>query len=160
MTAYATTVDSPVGPLALTATDIDGMALTGLHFGPGQTGDAAPFAAAVDQLEEFFAGGRTSFDLPLEPTGTDFQRRVWSALREIPYGETRTYAEIAVAVGAPTASRAVGAANGRNPIGIVVPCHRVIGADGSLTGFAGGLEAKRWLLAHEREHTPDPAALF
>lgn len=148
---HATTVDSPVGPLALTGGGSgDAFALTGLRFGPGEAGDPAPFAGVLDQLREFFAGERTSFDLTLDPAGTDFQRRVWQALREIPYGRTRSYAQLAAGIGSPTATRAVGAANGRNPIGIVVPCHRVIGADGSLTGFAGGLAAKRWLLDHEQ----------
>lgn len=98
------------------------------------------------QLDEYFARRRTCFDLALEFIGTDFQRRVWAALMSIPYGQTRTYAEIAAALGKPSAARAVGAANGRNPISIVAPCHRVIGAGGALTGFAGGLGAKRFLL--------------
>jgi methylated-DNA-[protein]-cysteine S-methyltransferase len=106
--------------------------------------------AAVSQLEEYFAGRRTEFDLPLDLVGTNFQIACWLALDEIPYGETRTYGEQATSVGRPTATRAVGAANGRNPVSIVLPCHRVIGADGSLTGFGGGLDAKRWLLDHER----------
>lgn len=145
------TVDSPVGPLALTGRgDGERFTLTGLGFGRGQAGDPAPFAAVLAQLAEFFAGQRTTFDLYLDPTGTAFQQRVWLALRDIPYGETRSYAQIATVIGAPTATRAVGAANGRNPIALVVPCHRVIGADGSLTGFGGGLAAKRWLLDHER----------
>ena len=111
----------------------------------------------ISQLGEYFAGERTRFDLALAPAGTRFQRAVWAALRTIPYGETRTYTEQAVAVGRPSAVRAVGAANGRNPIAIVVPCHRVVGADGSLTGFGGGIDRKRWLLAHERQ---DEHALF
>lgn len=103
------------------------------------------------QLREYLAGDRRDFDLTLRPSpqGTDFQRRAWDALRAIPYGETRTYAEQAAAIGAPTASRAIGAANGANPLPIVIPCHRVIGADGRLTGFAGGVPIKRWLLEHE-----------
>lgn len=101
------------------------------------------------QIEEYFAGRRRDFDLAVDGEGTDFQQLVWSELAKIPYGETRSYAEVAVAIGRPAAVRAVGAANGRNPIPIVVPCHRVIGADGSLTGFGGGLEAKRWLLELE-----------
>ncbi|MGK2857927.1 MAG: methylated-DNA--[protein]-cysteine S-methyltransferase [Thermoanaerobaculia bacterium] len=111
--------------------------------------DAAALAGAAAQLREYFAGERTTFDLPLAPEGTAFQRRVWDALREIPYGETRSYGEIAARVGAPAASRAVGAANGRNPIAVVIPCHRVIGANGSLTGYAGGVGIKRALLALE-----------
>ena len=99
------------------------------------------------QLEEYFAGRRREFDLPLHPIGTAFQQRVWAALLDIPYGETTSYGKTAAAIGAPTASRAVGLANGQNPIPIIVPCHRVIGANGSLTGYGGGLDAKRWLLA-------------
>jgi methylated-DNA-[protein]-cysteine S-methyltransferase len=106
-------------------------------------------AAAVRQLEEYFAGKRDGFDLDLYLTGTDFEARVWKRLARIPHGETCTYAEIARAAGAPGAARAAGAAIGKNPIPIIVPCHRVIGANGSLTGFGGGLDRKRWLLAHE-----------
>ena len=161
MTTWTTCIDSPVGPLDLVA-DADG-ALTHLLF-PGEQHaalrlrrDPEPFAGVISQLGEYFAGERTRFDLALAPTGTRFQRAVWAALRTIPYGETRTYTEQAVAVGRPSAVRAVGAANGRNPIAIVVPCHRVVGADGSLTGFGGGIDRKRWLLAHERQ---DEHALF
>lgn len=154
---------SPVGELVLTATDAG---LTGVlfetnrhaapHFDEWQrvaadATDAASrvLAAARTQLDEYFAGGRTVFDLPLAPDGTPFQLRVWLALREIAFGRTVTYLDIARRLGDPKAVRAVGAANGRNPIPIVVPCHRVIGADGSLVGFGGGIERKRWLLAHE-----------
>lgn len=105
--------------------------------------------SALDQLTAYFAGTRRVFDLPLDLSGTDFERSVWNALTRIPYGETRTYSQIAIAVGRPTATRAAGAANGRNPVAIIVPCHRVIGANGSLVGFGGGLERKRWLLDHE-----------
>jgi methylated-DNA-[protein]-cysteine S-methyltransferase len=120
-----------------------------------------PFAAAVNdaahpvlrdtarQLTEYFHGRRRAFDLPLDFRGTDFQRQVWSSLLSIPFGETRSYLDVACALGNPAAVRAVGAANGRNPISIIAPCHRVIGTDGGLTGFGGGLEAKAWLLAHE-----------
>lgn len=105
---------------------------------------------ALEQLREYFAGARLSFDLPLDPVGgTPFQRRAWQALRAIPFGQTRSYGDQARAIGTPAAVRAVGAANGRNPLGIVVPCHRVIGSDGKLTGYGGGLPAKQWLLAHE-----------
>jgi methylated-DNA-[protein]-cysteine S-methyltransferase len=106
---------------------------------------------ARQQLGEYFAGERTGFELPLDPAGTPFQQRVWAVLRTIPYGTTITYGEQARRLDAPTAARAVGAANGRNPLSVVVPCHRVTGADGRLTGFAGGLDAKAWLLDHERE---------
>ncbi|MGH7796836.1 MAG: methylated-DNA--[protein]-cysteine S-methyltransferase [Candidatus Binatia bacterium] len=102
-----------------------------------------------DQLTEYFLGTRTEFDLPLEPNGSEFQKKVWQALREIPFGQTRSYLDLAKAVGTPKASRAVGAANGKNPLSIIVPCHRVVGANGDLTGFAGGLEVKVKLLALE-----------
>jgi methylated-DNA-[protein]-cysteine S-methyltransferase len=104
---------------------------------------------AERQLNEYFAGARTEFDLPLEPRGSEFQTRVWCALREIPFGETRSYLDLAQMIGAPKACRAVGAANGKNPLPIVIPCHRVIGKDGTLTGFGGGLENKATLLALE-----------
>jgi methylated-DNA-[protein]-cysteine S-methyltransferase len=106
-------------------------------------------ARAAAQLAEYFAGTRRTFDLPLAPRGTGFQRIVWHALAKIPYGETRSYGELARAIGRPAASRAVGAANGKNPLSIVVPCHRVVGASGELTGYAGGVATKRWLLDHE-----------
>lgn len=109
-----------------------------------------PIRAAKRQLREYFDGERRDFDLPLAPAGTPFQRRVWDELRRIPYGETISYGELARRIGKPTASRAVGAANGRNPLAIVVPCHRVIGADGTLTGYGGGLPVKESLLAHEQ----------
>jgi methylated-DNA-[protein]-cysteine S-methyltransferase len=151
--------ESPIGRLLLTS---DGTALTGLYMEPsrkaqsteGWTEDAsvAPIALTVRQLGEYFAGTRRHFDLPLRLQGTDFQRRVWQALTEIPYGQTWSYGELAKRIDNPSASRAVGLANGRNPISILVPCHRVIGADGSLTGYGGGLERKRWLLAHEGLH--------
>lgn len=112
--------------------------------------DDNAFPDAVEQLAEYFAGERTEFDLPLEMEGTAFQRTVWSALREIPYGETCSYGEIARNIGSPAAFRAVGLANGHNPISIIVPCHRVIGANGSLTGYGGGLERKRLLLDLEK----------
>jgi len=117
---------------------------------PGDPGEQ-PFAAAASQLKSYFAGQLTEFDLPLAPAGTEFQRRVWAGLRTIPYGETVSYGELARQLGSPSASRAVGLANGRNPIAIVVPCHRVIGSDGSLTGYGGGLDRKRFLLALERD---------
>ena len=151
-----TTVDSPVGPLTLTA--VDGR-LTGLHMtdqahapehSAGWVEKPRAFAQVASQLAAYFAGELTEFDLPLELNGTDFQRRVWEGLRQIPFGETWSYAQLAAKVGSPKACRAVGLANGRNPIGIIVPCHRVIGADGTLTGYGGGLERKAWLLEHER----------
>lgn len=148
-------IDSPIGALLLTS---DGAALTGVFMeehrhGPrrddGWRPDDAPFAAARAQLAEYFAGERTEFDLPLAPAGTPFQRRVWEELVRIPFGERISYAELARRIGDPKAVRAVGGANGRNPVSVIVPCHRVIGADGSLTGYGGGIERKRWLLAHE-----------
>jgi methylated-DNA-[protein]-cysteine S-methyltransferase len=140
-----TTIPSPVGPLALTVDD-DG-ALTRIGFGAGDVSDDARFDRVVTQLTEYFAGRRTDFDLDLRPDGgSPFERRVWAALLEIPYGETASYGEIAARIGHPGKARAVGRANGRNPIAIVCPCHRVIGSDGSLTGYGGGLENKRALL--------------
>jgi len=152
-------VESPIGRLLLTS---DGTALTGLYMEPsrkaqstdGWVQDAAvkPLAEAVRQLGEYFAGSRREFDLPLRLNGTLFQTRVWRELTEIPYGTTWSYGELAKRIDKPSASRAVGLANGRNPISILVPCHRVIGGDGSLTGYGGGLDRKRWLLAHEGLH--------
>ena len=146
----STTITTPIGPI----TDCvdDDAAVTSVLFGepdvPMPTSDASD--AAARQLSEYFAGDRTDFDLDLAPSGTDFQRKVWTALSQIPYGTTESYGQLALRIGQPTASRAVGLANGRNPIAIVVPCHRVIGSSGTLTGYAGGLERKRWLLEHER----------
>ncbi len=131
-------------------------ALLGVYFGAHDmrrgasfTGRHAVLDAAEAQLREFILGSRRVFALPLSPRGTSFQRDVWEALRTIPFGETRSYADIARAIGRPSAVRAVGAANGKNPLSIIVPCHRVIGSDGSLTGYAGGMERKQWLLQHE-----------
>lgn len=157
MILAATTMTSPVGTLTLVASDAGLVAILWPDDAPGRVRLAATIerpdhpilVAARRQLAEYFARTRTVFDLPLDWRGTDFQRGVWAALLTIPYGETRSYGAIARQVGRPTASRAVGAANGRNPLSIVAPCHRVIGGDGSATGFAGGLDAKRWLLAHE-----------
>ena len=154
MTLDLHTFDSPIGPLVLAA---HRDALVALHL--PQSSDAAPtgtprctpiLARTATQLAEYFAGTRTAFDLVLAPAGTEFQRTVWTALRSIPYGITRSYGELARAIERPTASRAVGAANGRNPIAVIIPCHRVIGASGALTGFGGGLPAKQFLLALER----------
>jgi methylated-DNA-[protein]-cysteine S-methyltransferase len=154
-------VDSPIGSLLITA---DATAITGLYMdvssqkrpllGEGWTEDSGhgPLHSAVRQLAEYFAGTRRDFDLPLRMRGTAFQRRVWSELKEIPYGKTWNYGQLARRIENPNAYRAVGLANGRNPIAIIVPCHRVIGADGSLTGFGGGLDRKQWLLAHEGLH--------
>ena len=148
-------IQSPVGPL-LVAADDAGLRLIHFQFGPAPRRpeptwrrDASPFRALARQLAEYFAGERRAFDLTLAPEGTPFQLATWRALAAIPYGTTISYAELARRVGKPAASRAVGAANGQNPLPIVVPCHRVIGKDGSLTGFGGGLPAKRALLELE-----------
>jgi methylated-DNA-[protein]-cysteine S-methyltransferase len=163
MTVATLFVESPVGRLRLVAAD-GGLAEVAFAAGrrilPPATGDGAGnpvLEAARVQLGEYFAGRRTAFDLPLAPRGTAFQQAVWAALLAIPFGETRSYGEIARAVGRPSAPRAVGAANGSNPLAIVVPCHRVVGSDGSLTGYGGGMERKRWLLSHERAHRPAAA---
>jgi methylated-DNA-[protein]-cysteine S-methyltransferase len=140
-----TTISSPVGPLSITLTD-DG-AVSRLEFGAGATSDDHRFGPVIAQLNEYFAGERTAFDFALDPDGgSAFERRVWTELLTIPYGETASYGEIATRIGHPGKARAVGRANGRNPIAIVCPCHRVIGSDGSLTGYGGGLENKRTLL--------------
>jgi methylated-DNA-[protein]-cysteine S-methyltransferase len=150
-------VDSPVGRIRLSGRD-DGV-LTGLHLADhhrcppapaGWIGDDDAFQPVRQQLGEYFAGTRTEFDVALELRGRPFQVEVWTALQAIPYGETTSYAGVARAVGRPDAVRAVGAANGRNPISIIVPCHRVIGADGSLTGYGWGVDCKAWLLQHEQ----------
>jgi methylated-DNA-[protein]-cysteine S-methyltransferase len=144
-----TTYHSPVGRLVLSG---DREVLTGLSYGsadPGGQWDDGRFATERAQLDEYFAGGRTEFDFPLRLEGGPFERRVWEQLRAVPYGTTASYGEIAMRLGAPQRARAVGAANGRNPIAIVVPCHRVIGADGGLVGYGGGLENKRALLELE-----------
>ncbi len=154
-THYAS-VESPIGELLLIG---DGRKLSALKMidngeyagqSDGLVRDDAQFAEAIAQLEEYFAGTRTDFELELAPEGTDFQRAVWDALAEIPFGETRSYGEIAAAVGRPKAARAVGMANNRNPIAVIVPCHRVIGAGGDLVGYGGGIDRKVWLLGHER----------
>ena len=145
------TFDSPIGALYLTG---EGETITGLYFtrpaGPFDAPGAAGRAAEA-QLAEYFAGQRRTFDLPLRAEGTDFQRAVWRALQTIPYGEIRTYGQIAAQIGRPRACRAVGMANHRNPISILIPCHRVVGSDGSLTGYGGGLARKETLLRLERE---------
>jgi AraC family transcriptional regulator of adaptative response/methylated-DNA-[protein]-cysteine methyltransferase len=122
------------------------LARTGRALRPGSTG---PLASLRRELEEYFAGSRIAFDTPLSPLGTEFERSVWSTLREVPYGDTRSYRDLAAALGRPAATRAVGRANGANPLPIVVPCHRIIGSDGKLCGYGGQLWRKRWLLAHE-----------
>jgi methylated-DNA-[protein]-cysteine S-methyltransferase len=142
---HRTIINSPIGPLTLTERE---GALVGLSFGGhGACDPPTPLLRrATGQLNEYFAGMRREFELPLAPSGTEFQLACWRALAEIPYGETRSYGEQARRIGRPDRARAVGAANGANPIAIILPCHRVIGADGSLVGFGGGLETKRRLL--------------
>ena len=142
-------IQSPVGPLTLTGTED---ALTRLSFGGGQAGAGSPSPAlelAAREREEYFAGVRREFTVPLAPVGTAFQLAVWSALREIPYGATASYRDIAVRLGKPGGAVAVGQANSRNPIPIIIPCHRIIGAGGQLVGYTGGLEIKRFLLRLE-----------
>ncbi len=158
---YYCYLNSPIGDLLL-AGDDDGLSLIGFPQGkmrhdpePDWIFNEKPFAVARQQLEEYFAGERTVFDLPLHLSGTDFQVQVLQELQRIPYGETTSYGEIAKRIGRPKAMRAVGAANGRNPIPIIVPCHRVIGSSGDLTGFGGGLDTKEALLRLEAENS-DP----
>lgn len=164
-----TVVESAVGPLTVVAEDgaIVGLymslqrhrpddGLLGTAASPGDQGGL--FKAAAEQLDAYFAGTLTRFTLPLAPHGSLFQQRVWAALQEIPYGQTESYGELALRIGSPGAARAVGLANGRNPIGIVIPCHRVVGSDGRLTGYGGGIERKKQLLDLELEFSG--AALF
>jgi methylated-DNA-[protein]-cysteine S-methyltransferase len=154
---YFTYFESPIQTLRLVS---DGRSLIGLYMMAEKhnliprndwlENDAVePFAVVKQQLNDYFTGRLTTFDLPLAPHGTAFQQKVWQALQTIPYGKTISYGELARHIGQPTASRAVGLANGRNPISIIVPCHRVVGASGKLTGYGGGIERKQWLLNHE-----------
>ncbi|MCB9012284.1 MAG: methylated-DNA--[protein]-cysteine S-methyltransferase [Actinobacteria bacterium] len=153
-------LDTPIGVVTVVASEEgirevvlpgDGTAVAGPELRTLEADDprAAHLTAALAQLGEYFGGARTTFDVPLDPIGTEFERGAWDVLRGIPYGETISYGEQAERMGDRRKARAVGGANGRNPIAIVVPCHRVVGADGSLTGFGGGIEVKRWLLDHE-----------
>jgi methylated-DNA-[protein]-cysteine S-methyltransferase len=155
MSQQSTIIDSPIGPLRL---DADGGGMTSVWMGAEGSAEDKPedpvLRRARDQLEAYFAGDLTEFDLPLAPVGTAFQHAVWDLLLKIPFGTTTSYGALAHKLGKPGAMRAVGLANGRNPLAIIVPCHRVIGADGSLTGYGGGLERKRWLLEHEGAATP------
>jgi methylated-DNA-[protein]-cysteine S-methyltransferase len=165
MTTTCRTIDSPVGPITLAGrgTTLTHLRMVDQTHEPTSRADWVPdddaFDDAVRQLDEYFAGQRTEFDLDLDLAGTTFQRQVWAALQTIPYGETRSYGEIADQIGKPGAFRAVGLANGRNPIGIIVPCHRVIGASGSLTGYGGGLDRKQLLLDLEQERSAPRLAL-
>ena len=158
---YRATMPSPIGTLTIVANDraivaiewagepADARMLAGARVIDVEPADHPPLAAAVEQLGEYFDGVRTEFDLPLDAAGTPFQQQAWDALVRIPFGQTVSYGEQAVMLGDRNKARAVGAANGRNPIPIVVPCHRVVGSNGHLTGFAGGLDTKAWLLDHE-----------
>jgi O-6-methylguanine DNA methyltransferase len=149
------TIESPIGPLTLLARDgvLTNLSMLEHRHTPPPPEDAvtddAWFKDVAAQLDSYFAGEQTAFDIEMDLRGTEFQQRVWAQLCAIPYGETISYGELASRIGNANASRAVGLANGRNPISIIVPCHRVIGADGSLTGYGGGLERKTWLLEHE-----------
>jgi methylated-DNA-[protein]-cysteine S-methyltransferase len=156
---YFTYFESPIQTLRLVS---DGRSLIGLYMMTEkhtqllcndwfENEAVKPFAIVRQQLTDYFAGRLTEFDLPLAPRGTDFQQKIWQALQTIPYGKTISYGELAQQIDQPSASRAVGLANGRNPISIIVPCHRVIGASGKLTGYGGGIERKQWLLNHEQK---------
>ncbi len=159
-TTHFVLTGTPIGDVTLVA---NGRAVTGVYmqehrhqpdaalFGTRQESARGVLRRAAEQLNEYFHDGRREFDLMLEPAGTEFQHGVWARLRAIPYGQTRSYGQVARELGAPKSSRAVGMANGRNPLSIVVPCHRVIGANGAMTGFGGGVERKIWLLQHEME---------
>jgi methylated-DNA-[protein]-cysteine S-methyltransferase len=162
---FKTTLDSPVGELILVATDLGLRAVLWPNDGPARVKlptsikDASGntiLRRCVAQLQQYFAGERTAFDLPLDLHGTVFQQLAWLSLASIPYGQTATYGEQAERIGRPKAVRAIGAANGRNPVSIILPCHRVVGADGSLTGFAGGLDTKRRLLEIEIQYSRNP----
>lgn len=163
-------VPSPIGPLTIMARGgaVTHVLMDAAKYRPtqdevfGVAGDPStqPFATAAAQLAEYFAGERPAFDVPLAPSGEDFQQRVWALLRTIPYGRTRTYGEIAISLGGRHLAQAVGAANGHNPIAVIVPCHRVIGSDGSLVGYAGGLARKRYLLSLEEAPADQAGRLF
>jgi methylated-DNA-[protein]-cysteine S-methyltransferase len=166
MSVRHTVISSPVGPLTLVA---DGAALIGLYFDghlrPPRLTDLGPrtddgFDAATRQLGEYFAGARRQFDVELAPRGSGFERQVWALLATIPYGQTRTYRQLAAELGDPGAAQAVGNANGWNQVSIIVPCHRVVGSGGSLTGYAGGLQRKRFLLSLEEPPAADGGRLF
>ena len=144
-------MNTPIGLIAVRADDDAILAIEFVDQREETEADSPLLERAVDQLEEYFQGARTRFSLPLAPRGTQFQQQVWQQLLSVNYGQTASYADIARSIGRPKAMRAVGAANGRNPISIVIPCHRVVGSDGSLTGYAGGLARKSWLLALETD---------
>ena len=156
---YYKIIESPIDPLLLVS---DGDALTGLYLDVEKNmsrldeqwkENKTPFKPVIEQLNAYFSSELTEFNVDIKMSGTDFQKNVWSALKTIPYGETASYKTIAEKIQSPKAMRAVGLANGKNPISIIVPCHRVIGANGSLTGYSGGLQRKKWLLAHEMKNS-------
>jgi len=168
MITYYTIYESPIQPIMLTS---NGMALTGLYLNQHRNGpendadwicdpEIAPFPRVREQLDAYFEGKLTIFDVPLAPRGTDFQQRVWQELTHIPCGETISYGELARRIGSPNASRAVGLANSRNPISIIVPCHRVVGANGKMTGYAGGISSKEALLKLEASHSTQKPLVF
>lgn len=142
-------ITTPIGPLRLVASEAALVAVEPVDAAPSPPTHPV-LAEAARELDAWFRGELRAFETPLAPAGTPFQAQVWAALARIPFGETRTYAELAASIGRPGAARAVGAANARNPLAVVIPCHRVVGADGALTGYAWGLDKKRWLLDHER----------
>ncbi len=156
-------MDSPLGPVYLAADDSN---LTAVSFSdnekiiPIDSPVPEVLKLARNQLEEYFLGKRTEFTIPLKPEGTLFQKQVWQELEKIPFGETNTYSELALKLGSATYTRAVGLANGRNPIAVLIPCHRIIGSGNKLTGYAGGLWRKKWLLQHEMKIKPSPKSLF
>lgn len=157
---YQISLQSPLGIVILKS---DGKSVTGICFSDQEIGEQITCEVLQDckeQLDNYFSGKVLNFDLPLHPEGTEFQIRVWAELMKIPYGSTITYLELSEKLGDPKAVRAVGTSNGRNPIAIVIPCHRVIGAGNKLTGYAGGLWRKQWLLAHEIIHNPSKNTLF
>lgn len=157
---YQSNYKSPLGFLILKS---DGLAVTEISFSESELqeqNDCAVLLQCKQQLDDYFSGKSLGFDLPLNPEGTEFQKKVWAELIKIPCGETITYMDLAVRLGDSKAVRAVGTANGRNPIAIVIPCHRVIGAGNKLTGYAGGLERKLWLLKHEMKYNPSKQTLF
>lgn len=159
--AYAPSPETPLGPLIISASE-KGLVWLGFMsddtpIGVEAWAEPGPHTRrCAQQLDDYLAGRRTTFDLPMAAQGTPFQQRVWQALADIPFGDTRSYRDIATAIGAPQAVRAVGAANGRNPLALIVPCHRVIGSNGTLTGYAGGMARKAWLLEHESRHSITP----
>ncbi len=153
---YSIFFNSPLGIIEITGDD---SSVSGIDFVDENMDDlpenseSPALSKCASQLEEYFSGKRKTFDVPLKLDGTTFQEKVWEALKEIPYGETRSYQDIAIMTGNPRAVRAVGGANNKNPVGVIVPCHRVIGKDGSLTGYGGGLCRKKWLLEHEKNYS-------